>query len=61
MRFKIQVFHIFQRLRMLTNPMKPSHHGEDCLYNGDHIGFECCCDECDYYLTCFPDWKEYIQ
>ena len=26
-----------------------------CLGNGDH-GFECCCDECDYYLFCFPDY-----
>ena len=23
-----------------------------CLGNGDQ-GFECCCDECDYYLLCF--------
>ena len=26
----------------------------DCLGNGEH-GFECCCDECDYYLYCFPE------
>ena len=24
-----------------------------CLGNGEQ-GFECCCDECDYYLRCFP-------
>jgi len=24
-----------------------------CLGNGEQ-GFECCCDECDYYLLCFP-------
>ena len=24
-----------------------------CLGNGKQ-GFECCCDECDYYLLCFP-------
>ena len=24
-----------------------------CLGNGER-GFECCCDECDYYLLCFP-------
>ena len=24
-----------------------------CLGNGEH-GFECCCDECDCYLLCFP-------
>ena len=25
-----------------------------CLDNGEE-GFECCCDECDYYLLCFPE------
>ena len=24
-----------------------------CLDNGEQ-GFECCCDECDYFLLCFP-------
>ena len=24
-----------------------------CLGNGEG-GFECCCDECDYFLLCFP-------
>ena len=24
-----------------------------CLGNGEQ-GFECCCDECDHYLFCFP-------
>ena len=26
-----------------------------CLGNGAQ-GFECCCDECDYYLICFPEF-----
>ncbi|MEE0969699.1 MAG: hypothetical protein U0M06_10040 [Clostridia bacterium] len=26
-----------------------------CLGNGGQ-GFECCCDECDYYLLCFPEF-----
>ena len=26
-----------------------------CLGNGEQ-GFECCCDECDYYLSCFPEF-----
>ena len=26
-----------------------------CLGNGEQ-GFECCCDECDYYLFCFPEF-----
>ncbi len=25
-----------------------------CLGNGER-GFECCCDECDCYLFCFPE------
>ena len=25
-----------------------------CLGNGEQ-GFECCCDECDYYLLCFSE------
>ena len=25
-----------------------------CLGNGEH-NFECCCDECDHYLLCFPE------
>ena len=26
-----------------------------CLGNGEQ-GFECCCDECDYFLLCFPQF-----
>ena len=26
-----------------------------CLGNGEQ-GFECCCDACDYYLLCFPQF-----
>ena len=25
-----------------------------CFGNGEQ-GFECCCDECNYYLLCFPE------
>lgn len=28
-----------------------------CLGNGEQ-GFECCCDECDYYLLCFPEHRQ---
>ena len=27
-----------------------------CLGNGEQ-GFECCCDECDYYFVCFPEFE----
>ena len=26
-----------------------------CLGNGDQ-GFACCCDECDYFLLCYPEF-----
>ena len=29
---------------------------ENCQGNGEHPGFEICCDECDYFLKCFPEW-----
>ena len=38
--------------------LTPSYHGEKCLGNGEHPDVECCCDECDYYPTCFPEYKE---
>ena len=38
--------------------LTPSYHGEKCLGNGEHPGIPCCCDECNYYLICFPDWRE---
>ena len=41
--------------------LTPSFHGESCLGNGDHTGYACCCDECDFYLNCFPDWKDHIS
>ena len=28
-----------------------------CLGNGKQE-FECCCDECDYFLLCFPEFDE---
>ena len=31
-----------------------------CLGNGEQ-GFECCCDECDYYLRCFPEFDSKIK
>ena len=42
-------------------PLTPSRNGKRCLGNGEHPGIECCCDECDYYLECFPDWNENME
>ncbi len=41
--------------------LTPSFHGENCLGNGAHPNYECCCDECDFYLECFPDWEAYAH
>lgn len=41
--------------------LTPSLHGNDCLGNGEHEGYECCCDECDYYLECFPEIREMLE
>ena len=31
-----------------------------CLGNGEQ-GFECCCDECDCFLRCFPEFDPQKQ
>ena len=33
-------------------PGKP----EKCQGNGEHKDFECCCDECDWFLLCFHEY-----
>lgn len=40
--------------------LTPSLEGAECLGNGEHSGIECCCDNCDYYLICFPIEKEKV-
>lgn len=51
-----------QRLEELGQdlPLNPSHHGKECIGNGEREGIECQCDECPHYLDCFPDWKEAV-
>ena len=36
--------------------LTPSPGGKECLGNGHWPGYECCCDECDHYLDCFPEY-----
>ena len=31
-----------------------------CFGNGEQ-NFECCCDECNYFLLCFPEFDDQIQ
>lgn len=40
--------------------LTPGNEGKNCSGNGEHMDnnrnlIECCCDECDYYLECFPN------
>ena len=37
--------------------LTPSYHGELCRHNGENPDCEIACDECNYYLACFPDCK----
>lgn len=31
---------------------------KNCQGNGKDPRFEICCDECDYYFNCFPEWEK---
>ena len=54
--------HIGQEQLDLSNlKLTPSPYGRDCKGNGEWPGIECQCDECDYYLVCFPDWQERME
>ena len=39
--------------------LTPGNHAV-CLCNGEQ-GFECCCDECDHFLLCFPEFDVQIK
>ena len=45
-----------KRLDPTGTVLNPSPNGQDCLGNGEHPGIERCCDECDFYLDCFPQY-----
>ena len=45
-----------QIIDVTGTPLTPSRQGRKCLGNGEHPEYECCCDECDYYLYCFPQY-----
>jgi len=38
--------------------LTPKNNGQACLGNGEHEGIECCCDECDFMLCCFPEYEK---
>lgn len=38
--------------------LTPSWHGKECLGNGENPGIECCCDECAFFLECWPEYDD---
>lgn len=36
--------------------LTPGCQGANCKGNGKDGSAECCCDNCDYFLECFPQW-----
>ncbi|MBQ3554347.1 MAG: hypothetical protein IJA08_06660 [Clostridia bacterium] len=42
-------------------PLTPSRNGKRCLGNGEYPGYEICCDECDYYLYCFKEYRKIVK
>lgn len=45
-----------QIIDVTGTPLIPGKQGRDCPGNGEHPEYECCCDECEYYLYCFEEW-----
>lgn len=41
--------------------LSPSYHGVLCRHNGDNPDYEIACDECYYYMLCFPDWESFLE
>ncbi len=50
-----------QIIDVTGTPLTPSHQGKKCLGNGRHPEYECCCDECDYFLFCFPQFNHHLK
>ena len=41
---------------LATIKLTPSYHGQACIAHGEHLCVECCCDACDFFLICFPEY-----
>lgn len=48
------MFHRDQWTGAWLRPGKP----DKCQGNGKHPKFECCCDECAWFLKCFPKFDK---
>lgn len=38
--------------------LTPSEQGRECLGNGLHENISCHCEECDFFLDCFPEYEK---
>ncbi len=41
--------------------LTPSGQGRKCPGNGEHPEYEICCENCDYYLKCFPQYAWWLK
>ena len=42
---------------MINDKLKPGD-PDNCPGNGKADPRSCCCDECEHFLFCFPEWDE---
>lgn len=38
--------------------LTPSPEGKECFGNGTSEGIECQCDECNFFLECFEEFRK---
>ena len=50
-----------QIIDVTGTPLTPSFLGRKCLGNGEHEKYEICCENCDYYLKCFPKFYSRLR
>ncbi len=50
-----------EQVDITGTPLTPSLGGKDCLGNGEHPGIECCCENCNHYLICYPDIEDDVD
>ena len=41
--------------------LTPGFHGTKCRHNGENPDYEIACDECEYFLLCFPEYDDDIS
>ncbi len=44
------------KIKFTREKLIPGNGGKDCPHNG--YGKKCACDECDWFLCCFPEYAK---